>query len=86
METVATLYDMGESPDDVEIRHIGTEVQIYVKDRLMATVSGVHSHIQRDKNYPDKITDIIVDRFGDKNKPREIIITLVHKKGNQKTD
>jgi predicted RNA-binding Zn-ribbon protein involved in translation (DUF1610 family) len=71
---------MGDSPDDVEIRRIGTELCIYVKGRHMATVSGVHEYIQREKDYPGKFTDIVVDTFGDKDKKREVIITLVHKK------
>lgn len=79
MEKVVKLFNMGEGPDDVEIRHIGTDIHILVKGRYMATVSGVHDHIQRDKNYPGKFTDVIVDRYGDRDKKREVIITLVHK-------
>ena len=80
MEKVVTLFNMGDSPDDVEINHVGTEVHISVKGRQMITVSGVHAHIKRERNYPGKYTDIVVDRFGDKDKPREVIMTLVHKK------
>jgi len=80
MEKVVTLFNMGDSPDDVEIRHTGTELYIYAKGRQIATVSGVHDNIQRDKNYPGHFTDIIVDRYGDRDKKREVIITLVHKK------
>lgn len=80
MEKVVTLFNMGDSPDDVEMNHVGTDVHISVKGRHMITVSGVHSHIQIEKNYPEKLTDIVVDRFRDKDKPREVIITLVHKK------
>lgn len=72
---------MGNSPDDVDIRHIGTELHIYIKGEHKATVSGVHDQIQREKNYPAKFTDVIIDRFGDRDKNREVIITLVHKKG-----
>jgi tRNA(Ile2) C34 agmatinyltransferase TiaS len=77
MEKVVTLFNMGDDPDDVEIRH---KLHIYAKGRHMATVSGVHDYIQREKNYPDHFTDIVVDRYGDKDKKRDVIITLVHKK------
>lgn len=40
MEKVVTLFNMGDTPDDVEIRHIGTELYIYAKGRQIATVSG----------------------------------------------
>lgn len=83
METnkpIVTLFNMGGNPDDVIINQVGIDVHIRVKGRHMITISGVHEHIQREKNYPGHYTDIVVDRFGDKNKPREVIITLVHKK------
>lgn len=80
MANVVTLFNMGDSPDDIDICHVGTELHIYVKGRHMAMVSDVHEHIQREKDYPGKFTDIVVDTYGDRNKKREVIITLVHKK------
>ena len=80
MEKVVTLYNMGDNPDDVEINQVGTQIHIRVKGRHMVTVSGVHDNIQMEKNYPGHCTDVVVDRYGDKDKKREVIITLVHKK------
>ena len=83
METnkpVVTLFNMGDSPDDIDMNQVGAQIHISVKGRHMITVSGVHDHIQREKNYPGHFTDVIVDRYGDRDKPRDVIITLVHKK------
>lgn len=78
METVITLLDIGESPDDVDTHHVGSGVHIYVKNKHVASIHGVHKLIRREKNYVGKFTDIVVDNE-DKEK-REVIATLLHKR------
>lgn len=88
METIVTLFGVGENPDDVSIHHVGDGVHIYVKTekenvyRHVATITGVSRHIRRDKNYPGKFTDIIVDYRDDKEnrEKREVIATILHKR------
>lgn len=88
METVVTLFDVGNSPDDVSVRHVGDGVHIYVKIeneqvyRHVATITGVHKHIKRDKNYPGKYTNIVVDYGNDKEnrEKREVVATILHKR------
>lgn len=88
METVVTLFGVGDSPDDISVHHVGDSVVIYVKTedenvyRHVATITGVHQHIKRDKNYPGKYTDIVVDHHGDKEnrEKREVIATILHKR------
>lgn len=86
MEIVATLFDIGESPDDVSIRQIGDGVHIYVRKidkeeiyRHVATIRGVHKKITTEKNYPGRYTDIVVD-YGEDKEKREVVATLLHKR------
>lgn len=88
METVITLLDVGDSPDDVSVHHVGDSVVIYVKTenksayRHVATITGVHRHIRRDKDYGNRHTNIVVD-YGDmkeNREKREVIATILHKK------
>lgn len=88
METVLTLFDVGKSPDDVSIHHVGNSVVIYVKTedkvyRHVATITGVDKHIKEEKNYHGKYTDIVVDHFDDieDKEKREVIATILHKRG-----
>lgn len=88
METIVTLFGVGENPDDVSIHHVGDGVHIYVKTekenvyRHVAMIRGVHKHIKREKNYPGRYTDIVVDHYDDKEngEKREIIATILHKR------
>lgn len=82
METVVTLFNIGDSPDDVSIRQVGDGIHIYLKKdmdkiySLVASIRGVHKRITTDKNYSGKYTDIIVDSGEEK---REVIATILHK-------
>lgn len=88
METIVTLFDVGESPDDVSVHHVGDTVVVYVKTedkkvyRHVVTITGVHKHVRRDKNYPGRYTDIVVDHYDDKEnrEKREVIATILHKR------
>lgn len=88
METVLTLFDVGCSPDDIYVRHVGDGVHVYVKTendkiyRHVATITGVHMHIKREKNYPGRYTDIVVEYGDDKEniERREVIATILHKR------
>lgn len=88
METMVTLFDVGESPDDVSIHHVGDAIHVYVKKenekiyRHVATIRGIHKNVKRDKNYPGRYTDIIVD-YGDSKEnreKREVVATILHKR------
>lgn len=89
MGIVVTLFDVGESPDDIQVHHIGDAIHVYVRKenekviyRHVATITGIHVHIKRDKNYSGKFTDIIVDYGNDKEniEKREVIATILHKR------
>lgn len=89
MGSVITLFDMGESPDDIRIHHVGDAIHIYVRKenekviyRHVATITGVRVNIKRDKNYMGKFTDIVVDYGDDKEnrEKREVIATILHKR------
>lgn len=88
MEKIVTLFDVGESPDDIQVYHVGDGIHIYVKTadekvyRHVATITGVHKHIRRDKHYPGKYTNIVVDYGDDKEnrEKREVIATILHKR------
>lgn len=84
MNVVLNLFDMGESPDDVKVIHTGDILCIYVKGEHKAMITGVHKHVKRDKNYPDKFTDIVVDYHNEKDnvENRDVIATLFHRKSS----
>jgi len=52
METVVTLFDVGESPDDIQVHHVEDAVHIYIRKgeiggtsvyRHAATITGVNT-------------------------------------------
>lgn len=80
---ILVLYNIGDSPDDINVDQIGSSVHIYVKRKdiekvykQVATIDGVHNKIRIETNIPGKFTDILIDHK-DKNR-REVIATVLN--------